>query len=168
MKTGTKSILFGVHCFFWHPVTVASAWRSLFGRWPRGTAEWLAIIFHDVGYWGSSDMDGVDGQNHPARSAALIWSLRIFSQETRNHAARLILGHSKFFSQRYGYPQSRLYAPDKISIMFDPPWFYLLRAKLSGEVWEYMDNSPVRRQEGATPKQWLAWYRDMTRDKFDL
>lgn len=33
MKVGTKSVLFGAHCFFIHPVFVAIAWIKLFG-WP--------------------------------------------------------------------------------------------------------------------------------------
>lgn len=28
MRIGTKSILFGVHQFIWHPVTVYIAWRN--------------------------------------------------------------------------------------------------------------------------------------------
>lgn len=60
MKTGTKSLLFGVHQFIWHPLTVLLAWIKLYG-WPAWE-ELVCIIIHDWGYWGKSNMDGeLDG-----------------------------------------------------------------------------------------------------------
>lgn len=167
LSIGTKSILFGVHAFWFHPWTVALAWRDIYWCWPRGWAEWLAVFFHDVGYWGSQDIDGTYGQMHPYRSADFVyWGLKkMFSEETRDRASALILGHSRFYCYKHMYPKSKLYAADKICVLFDPPWFYLLRAKLSGEIWEYMHNAGDKH---ATPEEWLLWYRAKVRKEFDL
>lgn len=51
MKTGTKSVLFGAHCFFIHPLFVALAWWKLFG-FPWDPRLWVAFFVHDLGYWG--------------------------------------------------------------------------------------------------------------------
>lgn len=64
MQLGTKSVLFGVHNVVIHPITVALAWRDLYGRWPH-LYEWIAIILHDIGYWGKPNMDGEEGRSHP-------------------------------------------------------------------------------------------------------
>lgn len=51
MTMGTKSLLFGVHCFFIHPFTVAIAWTRLYG-FPLDPRIWLSFLVHDWGYWG--------------------------------------------------------------------------------------------------------------------
>lgn len=61
MKVGTKSVLFGAHCFFIHPWFVALAWWRLYGF--RGVEDryvgrvsllnprlWLCFFTHDLGY----------------------------------------------------------------------------------------------------------------------
>ena len=75
MNIGTKSILFGVNQFIIHPIMVVWAWRMLYRQWPR-LHEWCAIITHDLGYWGSPDMDGTEGEKHPAYAAR--WWYRNF------------------------------------------------------------------------------------------
>ncbi|MCK5235828.1 MAG: hypothetical protein KAR06_02490, partial [Deltaproteobacteria bacterium] len=59
---GTKSLLFGVHQFIWHPITVLIAWCKLYG-WPTWP-ELVCIIVHDWGYWGKPNMDGPEGEKH--------------------------------------------------------------------------------------------------------
>ena len=71
MKTGTKSILFGVHCFLLHTVFVAIAWIKLYG-FPFDPRIWIAFFVHDLGYIGKHDMDGVQGETHPERGAKIM------------------------------------------------------------------------------------------------
>lgn len=56
---GTRSLLFGVHQFLWHPWTVYRAWRYLYGKptW----REVVCIFLHDLGYFGKPNMDGEEG-----------------------------------------------------------------------------------------------------------
>jgi len=63
MKVGTKSVLFGAHCFLWHPLFVAIAWIKLYG-WPWDPRIWIAFFVHDLGYWGKPNMDGPEGELH--------------------------------------------------------------------------------------------------------
>lgn len=68
MTTGTKSLLFGVHQFLWHPLTVLLAWVYLYRSFPN-PKELLCIFVHDWGYWGCPNMDGPEGERHPERAA---------------------------------------------------------------------------------------------------
>lgn len=70
MTIGTKSLLFGVHCFFIHPITVAIAWTRLYG-FPFNPILWFCFIVHDWGYWGCTDMDGPSGKHHPDLGAKI-------------------------------------------------------------------------------------------------
>jgi len=71
MKIGTKSLLFGVHLWFWHPIVVAFAWWKLYS-FPWDPRLWVAFIVHDWGYWGCPEMDGPKGDLHPYRGAKII------------------------------------------------------------------------------------------------
>lgn len=173
MKVGTKSLLFGVHQFLWHPICVARAWRLLYQRWPT-LCEWVAIFLHDVGYWGCQNMDGPEGKNHPLRGADLFrafvvryarWRLKRkfhhnFSEGFLNSCGRnwwmFCAGHSCHFSRKAGIPTSDLYRADKVATLMEPAWFYLLRAWLSGEGKEYVSNSPMA---GTGLRRWFRWYR---------
>lgn len=130
MKIGTRSLLFGVHQFVWHPITVWLAWRSLYGAFPSWR-ETVCIIVHDWGYWGADDMDGPTGKMHPVRGAWI--ADRLFGEEYRD----LVFLHSRSLAARVGANPSKLCWPDKFSMCFDPPAFYLFRARLSGELKEY-------------------------------
>ena len=63
MKIGTKSVLFGAHCFFLHPWFVAAAWWKLYG-FPWDPRLWVAFFVHDIGYLGKPNMDGPEGERH--------------------------------------------------------------------------------------------------------
>jgi hypothetical protein len=63
MKVGTKSVLFGAHCFFMHPFFVATAWTKLYG-FPLDPRIWIAFFVHDLGYFGKPNMDGPEGETH--------------------------------------------------------------------------------------------------------
>lgn len=160
MSIGTKSLLFGVHQFLWHPFTVARAWRRLYRRWPRG-AEWLAIFFHDTGYWGMPNIDGREGRMHPVAGALRteFWARRL--KLPHRTACDLALYHSREFAKMDNAEPSALCWPDKYCIAFDPKWFFLLRAKLSGEVKEFKARAVISGHlpAEATDGQWYDWYR---------
>lgn len=134
MKTGTKSVLFGVHQFLLHPMFVAAAWWIIYRETPR-LHEWAAIITHDLGYWGAADMDGTEGEDHPERMAS--WWRRHFGA-FGDRVAIEILGHSRSHARKHNLPLSRLCRPDKLSTALYPRWLYLMLANLSGEIHEYM------------------------------
>lgn len=56
MKVGTKSVLFGVHFFLWHPILVFIGWWKLYS-FPCDPRLWVAFIVHDLGYLGKPNMD---------------------------------------------------------------------------------------------------------------
>jgi len=130
MKVGTKSVLFGVHQFIWHPITVFLAWCELYGlpNWK----ECICIIVHDWGYWGSPNMDGEEGAGHAERSALMVAWWFGFSEEYRE-----VLYHSRGAAKKDQASPSKLCWADKLSIKYDPWFLYLPRAILSGEIKEY-------------------------------
>lgn len=149
MKIGTKSLLFGVHQFIWHPLTVYWAWKQLYGRptWK----EVICIILHDWGYWGKSDMDGPEGTLHPVGGAWIAGKLLGHEYEM------LCLLHSRSYANEIAQTPSKLCWADKMSIKFEPAWWYLLRARLSGELNEYRQ---VASKAGVVPltasdKEWF-------------
>lgn len=71
MKVGTKSVLFGAHCFFLHPIFVALAWINLYG-FPFDPRIWVAFFVHDIGYWGKPNMDGPEGETHVELGAKIM------------------------------------------------------------------------------------------------
>lgn len=178
MKIGTKSLLFGVHQFLFHPYTIVRAWRKCYSRWPKWW-ELVAIVCHDWGYWGKPNMDGVEGQKHPERGATIaryfVWHvLTFFGDDNVNEAFSiatatymLSLFHSTHYAAGAEMPVSNLYLPDKMSILYDPKWFYLLRARLSGEVNEYMKNAPLWVGTKGC-RYWYDWYRSKIQNKWDI
>jgi hypothetical protein len=167
ISTGTKSLLFGVHQFILHPILVALAWRRVHGCWPQDKAEWVAIMVHDWGYWGCADMDGPEGVKHPARGAALAWDITNRLGGSPTKAYNLVIGHSRSFSPDR---LSRLNAPDKVSILFEWKWFYLLRARMTGEIHEFVERArqsgPGVRWANLTPSTWFDWYRAKVKTNF--
>lgn len=170
MKIGTRSILFGVHQFLWHPLTVGLAWRRIHKVWPT-RFEWLAIFLHDLGYWGCPDMDGESGRQHPARAAK--WGRELGevmsgSPATGEYVESLIAGHSRNFCRAYDQKPSKLCAPDKVSILYDPALFYWLRGVLSGEIFEYHRREEIRRKRSIRNTwEWLLEYRRSVRSRFN-
>lgn len=179
MKVGTKSVLFGVHQFIIHPLVVALAWKACYRHWPT-RIQWAAIICHDFGYWNSADIDGPEGTTHPVAGAImadelayrlcwLAWLLKpwrwgklgrayqaALAQNEGFQAYWLSLYHSARYAAQDGVSVSALCLPDKVSVLFEPEWFYLFRGWLSGETVEYVDNSP---NKGESAAAWLRGYR---------
>lgn len=141
MKIGTKSILYGAHQFIIHPLLVFVAWWKLYGC-PLDPRLWVAFIIHDWGYWGSSDMDGSEGEHHPAFAAYFMG--KVFGAEWRDFC----LYHSRFNAVRDGKPFSRLCVADKLSIALELAWLYLPRVRISGEIKEYMALAKSRTSAG--------------------
>lgn len=154
MKTGTKSLLFGVHQFAWHPFTVLLAWIKLFHRRPS-FPELVCILIHDWGYWGKANMDDAEGERHPEFAAKLAG--RLFGSSYYD----LCLYHSRHYAKNIGYEPSLLCWADKVSILYDPWWLYLPRARLSGELAEYKQiaNTTGFLPIGVTDRQWYEWIR---------
>ena len=175
ISIGTRSILFGVHQFLFHPLTVVLAWRSLYERWPHWW-ELVAIICHDLGYWGKPNLDGPEGRRHPEPGAQLTtavvfhlgYHLRrlkgypydaacFFAVEQAFEAGALALGHSREYCRDHHVPPSALCWADKFCIVFDPAPLYLLRAWLSGEIMEFAENARPFLGK-VSPWVWHRWY----------
>lgn len=180
MKIGTKSILFGVHQFLFHPLAVCLAWRKLYRKWPRWQ-EAIAIFCHDLGYWGCPDIDGKAGKRHPYKGAQLTACLCNFLVgrgwqygSTRAEWGYLIyeftLYHSRSLAKAHGASVSPLMAADKYCIMYEPRWFYLLRARLSGELQEFKQHAvdSGHLQPGVTDRQWFDFYRAIVAAEPDI
>ena len=153
MKLGTRSVLFGVHQFIWHPITVWLAWVDLFGF----PAFWqvVCIFVHDIGYIGKSNMDGPDGHEHPELGAKIAGFL------CGEKARLMCLGHSRNYAADKRIPTSLLCWADKWSPMFDPTHFYWLRGTISGEITEYRETFP--RAGGQSSLMWAVAFKDYVR-----
>lgn len=150
---GTRSLLFGVHQFFWHPFTVYRAWKVMYNSptWK----EMICIIIHDWGYWGKRNMDGKEGIKHPEVGAKIAgWLL---GKEYHD----LILYHSRQYANKHGVKPSKLCWPDKLSILFDHKSFYLFRSRLSGEIIEYRENAKQYFSLELTDDEWFDWLEDL-------
>ena len=184
MKVGTRTILFGVHQFLWHPFIIWRAWRWLYGKnptWP----ELVAIFCHDLGYWGKPNLDGPEGSTHPragAKIAARIvfhvtYRLKFlkfwlnprtraeargaavhFSVHSMLDAATECLGHSREYAKTIGVTPGKLCWADKACVFFDPDWFYLFRARLAGELTEFKQNAEPYIGK-VSDEEWVEWYR---------
>jgi len=151
MKVGTKSLLIGVHQILWHPFTVYRAWTRLYGR--PTVREAICILLHDWGYWGSSEMDGANGVRHPEVGAAVVGFF--FGDAHRE----LVLLHSRRYAREHGRDPSKLCWADKLSIVYEPDWFYLLRARASGELDEYRRQALNWIGPDKSDREWLLWVK---------
>jgi hypothetical protein len=160
VTVGTRSLLIGVHQVVWHPLTVAVAWRRLYGRWPSWR-EALCILWHDWGYLGAREMDGPDGERHVELGARLAagWLGREWGL--------FCLLHSRHYARLVGREPSPLCWADKASIGCERWWTYLPRARLSGELAEYRAMAAA---DGAVPaaasdRDWFAFIQDYFRQR---
>lgn len=135
MKIGTKSVLFGAHCFFLHPWFVAFAWWKLYG-FPFDPRLWVAFFVHDLGYIGKPNMDGEEGERHPYFGAKV---MGIFGKRWYDFT----LYHSRFLAKKNGKSYSKLCVADKLAIAITPAWIYLPLVNATGEIQEYMKDASV-------------------------
>jgi hypothetical protein len=159
MRIGTKSVLFGAHCFLLHWFFVALGWWELhrFRRVQIGTrlvmrrmrdgsrwqthkavhaslwhpALWAAFFLHDIGYLGKPNMDGDEGVQHPRVGA---FFMRIIFGEPWGS---FVLYHSRFLAKQERTRPSALCMADKLALAIEPWWLYLPRVLATGEAAEY-------------------------------
>lgn len=166
MRIGTKSVLFGAHCFFLHPWFVAAAWWRLYG-FPWDPRLWVAFFVHDLGYIGKPNMDGVEGERHPVTGACIMTRLfdrgeslteRVFAggplvgsgdppdRPWMNLGTwgRFCLLHSRYYAKTLRMQPSRLCMADKLAIALTPAWLYLPMVRATGEIREYMAHAKHR------------------------
>jgi hypothetical protein len=182
MKIGTKSVLFGAHCFLIHPIFVAIAWIKLYG-FPFDPRIWLAFFVHDLGYWGKPNMDGPEGETHVELGADIMfWLCDAPSTMFKNISSlpdevlfkwyNFSKYHSRFYAKKDNEKPSKLCVADKLATCLEPSWLYLPRVNMSGEIHEYMMmagkdkycGEPVSRFESlrlTTGKQ-MDWFISMT------
>lgn len=153
MKVGTKSLLFGVHQFLWHPMFVTLGWLWLFGRPSLG--QFIAIVIHDWGYWGKSNMDDAEGNTHPE------WAALFFERWGRKDLAAMCRGHSRFWAKEKNVPLSKLCYADKVGSAFMPWWWWGAAAKLTGEFWDYMkaEKHELEEKGWKERKDTAVWFR---------
>ena len=190
MKIGTKSVLFGAHCWFIHSWFVALAWWKLFG-FPRDWRLWWAFFVHDLGYWSLPNMDGDEGEKHVEWGAQFMhhhWDTPsglghapticdiFFGQKPPTYWRDFCLYHSRFYAKRDGVKPSRLCIADKLAVALEPWWLYLPRVIATGEIHEYMgrasgqqgskyDGEPVVSKYlsmGVRTRTKRQWHADMT------
>lgn len=157
MRIGTKSVLYGAHCFFLHPFFVAYSWWKLYD-FPSDPRLWVAFIVHDLGYIGKPNMDGDEGELHPYLGAKIMGFL--FGKKWFDFT----LYHSRFLAKKNGAQYSRLCVADKLAIATTPAWLYLPMVKATGEIKEYMKdaerNSNGTLKVTASPEKWWAGVQD--------
>lgn len=180
MKIGTKSVLFGAHCFFIHPIFVMISWWKLYG-FPWDPRLWVAFFVHDLGYWGKPNMDGEEGETHVELGAKIMgWlfdrgSLTItvtrhilyrkpngtVMARGEDHYYRIIRSndcywenfsryHSRFYAKKDKEQYSKLCVADKLAICIEPMWLYLLRVNMTGEINEYMAKASDKKGKNAS------------------
>jgi hypothetical protein len=157
MKIGTKSVLYGAHCFFIHPIFVFIAWWNLYG-FPFDPRLWVAFIVHDIGYIGKPNMDGEEGETHVELGAKI---MGVFGKRWADFSRY----HSRFYAKRDGVNYSKLCVADKLAICLEPSWLYLPRVILSGEVHEYIQNAVNGKYQSMnvqvpTQKEWFLGVKD--------
>jgi hypothetical protein len=180
MNIGTRSVLYGYHCFLIHWLFVARGWYGLYGfrRIRIGTVFeneyrldkptlmrgvftslwdprlWLAFIIHDLGYWGKPNMDGFEGETHP------YWAGRVMRRLFGEPWGQFTQYHSRFLAKNDGKQPSILCWADKMAIVHMPSWLYLLAIHATGEVHEYMAKATVMIESGGH-KDSRAWLQDV-------
>lgn len=149
MTVGTRSVLFGVHSILIHPFFTAAAWWRLYG-FPRDVRLWAAFILHDFGYFGRTSVEGPGAEAHVELGARIMGKL--FGAEWAEFCRR----HSRHYARSRGVRVSRLCVADKLAFVLTPPWLYLPLARVSGELWEYIERSKDSQagSESFTPEEW--------------
>ena len=169
MRVGTKSVLFGAHCFFIHPLFVGVSWWVLYG-FPWDLRLWATFWLHDIGYLGSPNMDGEEGEGHVHLGA------KIMGQLFGSYWADFTIRHSRYWAKKHGVAVSKLCYADKLAFVLTPGWLYLPMARATGELAEYMAKSLDRQAgcaafteneraqlESGDPDLWLQGLQNYTR-----
>ena len=168
MKIGNKSLLFGCHQFVLHPAYAYVAWRKLYGSFPS-LGETIAIIIHDWGYLGKSNLDGEEGEKHPE------WARNVFDKLggfVRNNVhfdfgvylfelGDLCLYHSRFYAKKFEQEPSKLCWADKYGTILYGKYLWSFLATISGELKEYMTNDKYEiYYKGAEHDGTFLWFTE--------
>lgn len=156
MKLGTKSVLFGAHCFFLHPWFVLRGWIKLYG-FPFDPRIWIAFFVHDLGYLGKPNMDGEEGEKHVELGAKIMHKLFDWKKIPGSPYYDLNTGkpinvyyniwgnfslyHSRYYAKKDDAQPSKLCFADKLSFVYTPRWLYLKMTTATGEINEYLKNA---------------------------
>lgn len=160
LSVGTRSVLYGAHCWWIHPWFVALGWWRLYG-FRRVTCSgsgvstslldprlWVSFAVHDLGYLGKPNMDGPEGEEHPELGAKIMGLAFDYSRLLwmENGWGRINLRacwydfsryHSRFLAKRDGQHYSLLCIADKQAIAETPSWMYVPMVRATGEISEY-------------------------------
>ena len=150
---GTRSVLYGAHCFIIHPWFVAWAWWRFYG-FPFDPRLWFAFFLHDIGYIGKPNMDGPEGELHPYRGALIMGAL--FGRKW----FYFTLHHSRFLAKKEYCHFSKLCVADKLAFQLTPRWLYLPMVNWTGEIHEYMKlaESGKYSSENRETSSQIAWH----------
>lgn len=141
---GTRSVLYGAHCFFLHPFFVARAWTHLYGL-PFDPRLWCAFFLHDIGYLGKKNMDGPEGETHCEVGAFIM--RKLFGDDWGDFC----LYHSRYYAKQHDAQPSKLCFADKLAFAYTPRWLYLPMVTATGEIEEYLKNAQRSDSQHWTP-----------------
>jgi len=178
---GTKTLLFGVHQVFIHPLLVTIAWVKLYRSFPNWR-ELFCIFIHDWGYWGKPSLKDADGDTHPELGAKIAHRLfdmqsslffdrggKRWTPSTHTKWQDFILGHSSFYIIRNEINPSKLLAHDKYFHCLIPLWAYKLLAVPTGEFKHYRELNHARQVSdlSVSDAEWWAKLQTVCRQKVD-
>lgn len=156
MRIGTRTLLFGVHQVFLHPILLAISWTMLFG-FPTKLALWACFVVHDWGYWSKPNLDGEEGERHPELGSRII--TRLFGEEW----GKFCLYHSRRYAERDGQPISDLCKADKLAFIIHPTWLYVIQTSLAGEINEYHREARITgKNPPSTRYKFIEWSKAKT------
>jgi hypothetical protein len=135
---------------------VAAGWTRLYG-FPFDPRLWCAFFLHDIGYVGKTNMDGREGEAHPALGAAIM--RRLFGSEWGNFC----LYHSRDYARARGAHPSRLCFADKLACAPTPVWLYLPMVSATGEIHEYLQQAQKAESKHWKPTGYnkLTWHAQL-------
>lgn len=179
MTLGTKSVLFGAHCFLIHPFAVAAGWWKLNG-FPWDPRLWFAFFLHDIGYIGKPNMDGPEGERHPEIGARIMgclfdractgcvngmWCARMSDCTRTTYWHDLSLYHSRYYAKRAGVAPSKLCFADKLAFCYTPRWLYMPMVMATGEINEYLKNAQKADNQHWKPTNFDAnlWHSQLSK-----
>lgn len=175
MTVGTKSVLYGVHCFLIHPWVVALAWWQLHGfrrvwigrafvpdyieensgrRWPITHIRDVFTSLWSPRLWLAffvHDLGYIGSPNMDSPEGELhpLVGARIMAVVCGEPWGEFVKYHSRFLAKKDGQRPSPLCIADKLAIVLPPRWLYLIFGGLTGEIDEYMARSDRNNATGA-------------------
>jgi len=159
MRLGRRSLLFGCHQFALHPIFVLVAWVKVYRpdnplAFILHPPRLLAALVHDWGYWFCHTMDGADGRSHPSFGASLV--LRLTKSD---YWWAEVLLHSRFYAGLLDKAPSNMCWVDKLSTALYPSWLWATLAYLSGEGWEYMEDTRYEIHRPSDRRTWVCLWK---------